>query len=175
MASLATVADLENAPGLDLTGVSTAAQQRALDIATGRIITAIGWSPFEAERTLTLRCTAYGEALILPAQNVTAVSVDVDGTTLDTEDLDWTTPGSIVYLDRRVARSGTVTYTAGWPEGSMPQALVDACAELAGDLLENPRRLTSWRAGEATETYANSNGPDDDPRLAPYRLTPSIA
>lgn len=182
MTSLARLDDLADVPGLeDLDEHTDEELQKALDMATSAIVAELGWDPFLAERTLTLRPTLTGEPIILPALNVAEIEVTADGTVLDEDLLDWTTPGSVIYLrSGRVLRGGSVTYTAGWDPGTdpapseIPQALIDACCDLAVALLDNPRRLRVWRAGEATETYAEIGRPDDR-RLDKYRLPPAIS
>lgn len=175
MASLATRTDLAKMPGYDATGHSTDQLDMALELATGDVIADLGWDPRESERTLALRCTGARVPIVLPAWNVTAVAATVDGSLLDSGSVDWITPGAIVHLTRAVTRSGVITYTAGWADGDMPDAIRLATLEAAVDRLANPERLRSWRVENVTETTDTSSGQRGNPRLDPYRLGPMLA
>ncbi len=164
---------LDDAPGLNLEGVTEASQVRALEMATTRIVADLRWDPRQSVRTLNIGVVRYLYPITLPALNVTAVSVVADTFTLEPVSVTWGA-GGLVYLDRAVSTSGVVTYTAGWAESAMPAAIVDACVELAAELIENPRRLRTWRVDDVSETYdgVSSRG---DGRLDAYRLPPTIA
>lgn len=175
MPTLADAVDLEDVPGLDLGTFDETTVDMALQLATSRIVSELGWDPFEAERTYRLRSVPYGSTVWLPALNVTAVAVTADGVVLDVT-TDWWDEFGRVDLDRAVIVNGLVTYTAGWSPGdeespsAIPQGLRDACLALAAESLLATDRLRSWTAGDSAETYDPVSPAETDPRLARYRV-----
>lgn len=168
MTSLASVDDLSAA--LRKT-VDNAPAELALRGATAAVIAAIGWDPRESPRTYARRGRDRVATLFLPVGYLSAVtSVTVDGATL-TADVDYTwSDDGVIYLGA-AGSLVQVSYVAGWPEASIPDALRDACLTEAMRRYDNPRTLRSWTTGSESETYAGS-GPAlrDDPILEPYRL-----
>jgi hypothetical protein len=160
---------------------------RALSKATNAIVAELGWDPRESERTYSvpresrfyrdrlLAARSRRVPIVLPAQNVTALSVDVNGTPLDASLIDWRANG-IVYLDwvGRVLPI-TVTYTAGWAADALPDILRDVCVDLAAEGLYNPRNLREWQVGEVREYFLPAGVVARESRLDKLRLIPAIA
>lgn len=175
MASLASRIDLAKMPGFTAGEYSDDQLDMALELATADVIADLGWDPRQSERTLALRCTGARVPIVLPAWNVTAVAATVDGSALDSGSIDWTTPAAILYLTRAVSRSGMITYTAGWADEDMPDAIRLATLRAALDGTENPTRLRTWRVENVTETSGTTTAERGDPLLDPYRLGPTLA
>jgi len=183
--------DLLDAPevNLDLSRDRDASiAKRALSKATNAIIAELGWDPRESERTYVvplesrfshdrlLAARSRRAPVVLPAQNVTALAVAVDGAPLDAALIDWR-PNGVVYLDwvGRVLPI-TITYTAGWPDGSLPEVLREVCVDWAADGLYNPRRLREWQVGDLHEMFHPPGAATvRDPRLDRLRLIPAVA
>ena len=174
--------DLLDAPevNLDLSRDRDASiAKRALSKATNAIIAELGWDPRQSERTYVVRVPlsrSLRVPLVLPARHVTAVSVAVDGAPLPADLVDWSESG-VVYLDSADRGAPiTITYTAGWPDGSLPEVLREVCVDWAADGLYNPRRLREWQVGDLHEMYHAPGAVTlKDPRLDQLRLIPAVA
>ncbi len=172
MPTLAAPGDLPialNAPGGT---IPTDTATRALRSATASIIGEIGWDPFLSTRVYLI--TEPARTVFLPAAYVSAVSVLVDGLPYTT--FMWTERGVVRF--NSLITAGTITYTAGWPEASIPDGLREVAVDLAISKLDNPRNLRTWSLGDESETYMGSTAQNplaSDPRLTPFRLPSAVA
>lgn len=182
--------DLMAAPevNLDLTkSRDLAIAERALSKATNAIVAELGWDPRQSQRTYNvpresrfyrdrlLAARSRRVPIVLPAQNVTALAVDVNGSPLDVSLIDWRANG-IVYLDwvGRVLPI-TITYTAGWADSDLPGVLRDVCVDWAAEGLYNPRNLREWQVGDLREYFLPAGAAARESRLDKLRLVPAIA
>ncbi len=168
MPTLATVLDLETYLGQP---VNPARATQMLDIAEAAVVAEIGWHPLQSTRTYTID----GPTLTveLPARNVTALTVTVNGLAYTT--FTWTTYGTVRFGSP--IQSGTITYTAGWPLAELA-GVRGTVLDMAASKLDNPRNLRTWSLGDESETYMGSTAQNplaSDTRLVPFRLPPVVA
>lgn len=161
---------------------------RAVSKATNAIIAELGWDPRLSERTYVVPHEAWfhhrdrllpGRSrrapVILPAQHVTALTAAVSGSQVDPALIEWRESGIVyLYWTSRVDPI-TITYTAGWANADMPEALKDVCVDWAAGGMYNPRGLREWQVGEAREAYFAAAPAILEPRLDRFRLIPAIA
>ncbi len=146
---------------------------QALNSAEAAVRAELGWDPVQSVRTYTIGEPTRG--VLLPAMNVTALTVTVGGLTYTA--LTWTAHGVVRF--NSLVSSGTITYTAGWLAGDRElDGIRAAVVELAVSKLDNPRNLRTWSLGDESETYMGSTAQNplvSDPRLRPFRLPPAVA
>jgi hypothetical protein len=176
---LASVDDLRILPGVTLNLDDDGDYSRAVYLlkgASAQVVASLGWDPLLAQRTY--KAPAPARTMWLPAMNVSALTVAIDGVTVS--DVAWESSGRVDF-GRRVGYWGAwgcdalFTFTAGWSLEDMPDAIVTACLEAAATRLVNPAgaRTTSWSTGSESESVTYAGDPTvyaEDVRLSPYQL-----
>jgi hypothetical protein len=182
MVTFATTTELNILLGTQESKANTGpAGDMAVNAATANIISAIGWDPRQSERVLVVDA---GPMIMLPARNVTALAIASEtATAVPANVYTWDVDGRVdfLYAWRQWGRRLTVTLTAGWPDGQLPDVFKTICLEEAARWLDSRgQRLKShtWSQGtneQEGEVFdpaaANLN---TDPRLEPYR-SPLVA
>lgn len=181
MAAFATPDDLQ--AYLDEAGLDATRAQLILDVVSDEIRDALGWSVTE-EPGVTVTLDGSGDdTLLLPTLHLTAVaSVSENGTALAADD------DYLVYAEGHLRRvSGgfpvdwtdrlqgvTVTFTHGYPDGSVPGVFKTVTLETVGRMWDNPAgALKSRTVGRVALSYADVKAtvpPIEDSRLDHYRL-----
>lgn len=184
MAAFATTAEFVAYTGrsdIDLVRV-----QLLLDMASADIRSSCGWGISEEVDLVETLAGPWNRSpyLFLRSLRVTAVdSVVEDGQALASDDYQWAANGTLyrnTSLWPSESRTIVVTYSSGYPEGSIPMLVCKSVTlERAAAQLTNPAgALTSEALGAVSFTYASSSAFGDineDSRLDPYRLNDGIA
>lgn len=157
--------------------VSTAQAELVLDLVSADIRAGVGWDVDQDTGSVTeVGCWIW--TVVIPARNVTDVTVTADGVTL-VQGTDYLLKGSVVTL-MAPALKVVVDYTAGYPEGEVPDVFRSVCLDYAQRRLANPAGERSWSLGDEAHTFAGTGLPADldagtDARLDDYRFPGGIA
>lgn len=152
-------------------GLDTAVALQALQLASGAIRAACGWS-ITLETVTGARVEPYSGVLFLPTLRLTALALSARGVPLlDGDDFTFRSNGVVSLASFQFYGSPILaTYTHGYE--TVPDPVKDVCLEAAMQRVANPEQLASTTIDGVTSTRRPQLDLSRDPRLDPYRLVP---